>query len=71
MEDVNGPRAKSGTLEECRDFLETHRLSGRGIGWNGVQLLVAARLSGHLLWSLDSRLAEATGKLRVAYSLNP
>lgn len=65
------PRAKSGTPEECLDFLETHRLSGRGIGWNDVQLLVAACLSGHRLWSHDSRLAEAAGKLRVAYSGNP
>ena len=62
------PQTKSGTAEECLDFIESHALHGRGIGWNDIQLLVAARLSGHPLWSLDSRLTEAAVKLGVAYS---
>jgi hypothetical protein len=62
------PRAKSGATEECLDFIENHVLYGRGIGWNDVQLLVAARLSGHPLWSLDARLATAAVELGVAHS---
>jgi len=58
---------KAGTTEECLDFIETHVLHGRGIGWNDVQWLVAARLTGGLLWSLDTRLAGAAVKLGVAY----
>jgi predicted nucleic acid-binding protein len=27
------PRAKAGRTEECLDFIEVHRLHGRGIGW--------------------------------------
>lgn len=61
------PSTRSGTHEECLDFIERHSLFGRGIGWNDVQLLVAARLSGHAFWSLDRRLAEAAEKLGVAY----
>ena len=61
------PRTKIGTTEECLDFIETHALYGRGIGWNDVQLLVAARLSGHPLWSLDAALSAAAVELDIAY----
>ena len=61
------PRAVAGTVEESLDFIETQTLYGRGLGWNDMQLLVAARLSGHPLWSLDARLTAAAGKLRIAY----
>lgn len=62
------PRAKMGTLEECLSFIESHALHGRGIGWNDIQLLVAARLSNNPLWSLDNRLSTAAIALGVAYS---
>lgn len=62
------PRVKAGTFEECLAFIERFTLQGRGIGWNDVQLLVAARLSGHLLWSMDARLAEAARELGVGYA---
>ena len=61
------PRSKSGTTEECLDFIEAHTLYGRGVGWNDLQLLVAARLSGNPLWSLDTRLTAAAVELGVAY----
>ena len=61
------PKAKAGSSEECLAFIENHRLYGRGLGWNDVQLLVAARLSGNPLWSLDSRLAAAATELGVGY----
>jgi hypothetical protein len=59
---------KGGTTTECLDFIESQKLYGRGIGWNDLQLLVAARLSGDLLWSLDARLTAAAMELGVAYS---
>jgi len=62
------PRAKVGTVEECLDFLENNSLYDRGIGWNDIQLLVGARLSGHPLWTLDDRLATAAHELGVAIS---
>jgi predicted nucleic acid-binding protein len=61
------PRVTAGTVDESLDFIEAQALYGRGLGWNDVQLLVAARLSGHLLWSLDARLAAAALRVGVAY----
>lgn len=60
------PRTTAGTTEECLDFIEIHARHGRGIGWNDVQLMVSARLSGHSLWSLDARLRAAATELGVA-----
>lgn len=61
-------RAKHATPDECLASIEAHKLFGRGIGWGDVQLLVAARLSGCPLWSLDTRLAAAAVELGVAYA---
>lgn len=60
-------KAKTGSPEECLAFIENNKLAGRGLGWNDVQLLVAARLSRHTLWSLDARLASAAEELGVGY----
>ncbi|CAN5146229.1 PIN domain-containing protein [soil metagenome] len=60
------PGTKVGTTEECLVFIETHQLHGRGIGWNDVQLLVAAKLSHDPLWTLDVRLAAAAAELGAA-----
>ena len=62
------PAVKSATAEEGLVFLESHRLYGRGIGWNDIQLLAAARLSNVTLWTIDKRLAEASNHLGVAFS---
>jgi predicted nucleic acid-binding protein len=61
------PRAIPGSIEESLDFIEAHSLFGRGLGWNDVQLLVAARLSHQRLWSLDTRLTFAAEKFKIAY----
>lgn len=64
------PRVPSVTTEECLDFIEANALYGRGVGWNDLQLLAAARLSGHPLWSLDTRLAEAAEELGVVHQMS-
>jgi predicted nucleic acid-binding protein len=61
------PMARQSTGEECLAFLESHRLWGKGLGWNDVQLLAAARLSRVPLWSLDVPLAQAAQALGIAY----
>ena len=63
----NLPCTKVGTAEECLQFLETHSLYGRGIGWNDLQLLAAARLSNLPLWSFDTRLNAAASELGIGY----
>ena len=62
------PRVETGAPEECLNFIESHALHGRGIGWNDIQLLVAARLSRNPLWSLDTRLTAAAIQLSVAFT---
>jgi hypothetical protein len=62
------PRAKIGTTDECLAVIQSHRLYGKGVGWTDVQLLVAARLSHVMLWSLDQPLIDAAEQLNVAYS---
>jgi hypothetical protein len=64
------PRCEVGTSEECLEFIEEHKLHGRGMGWNDVQLLVGARLAGYPLWSLDTRLASAAEELGIAHLTN-
>jgi predicted nucleic acid-binding protein len=64
----NLPMASHGTVGECLELIESERLWGRGVGWNDVQLLVAARLSSTPLWSLDLPLIEAARELGIAYS---
>jgi len=64
------PRTQEGTAPECLEFIEVHRLYGRGVGWNDIQLLVAARLSGDPLWSLDARLAATAVELGAAYTIH-
>src|SRR5215218_5231798 len=57
------PHAQIATFEECLRLIESRSLYGRGVGWNDVQLLAAARLSDHALWSLDSRLLAVASKM--------
>lgn len=59
------PRLREGTTAECVGYLEEHDLFGRGLGWNDVQLLVAAELSRVPLWTRDRPLAAAAAKLGV------
>lgn len=63
----NLPRVPEGSSEECLAYLETHRLFGRGIGWNDVQLLVAARLAHMHLWSLDRSLTTVASRLHLLH----
>jgi predicted nucleic acid-binding protein len=62
------PRAMEGSMKECLLYLESNQLFGRGIGWNDVQLLVAAQLTHLPLWTLDARLAQIGEELHLAYT---
>lgn len=63
------PRTLEGSPKECLLYIESHRLYGRGVGWNDIQLLVSAQLSHMPLWSLDAKLAEIGAELRLAYRM--
>jgi hypothetical protein len=60
------PHASIATFEECLSLIESRSLYGCGVGWDDVQLLAAARLSDHILWSFDARLVAVAGKMGVA-----
>ena len=52
---------------EALRFLETHRLSGRGLGWIDMHLLAAAMLTPCRLWTTDKRLRHAARRLDLAF----
>jgi predicted nucleic acid-binding protein len=51
---------------EVLEFVDAHRLFGRGLGWVDMHLLASARLARTALWTLDKRLAAAGVELGVA-----
>jgi predicted nucleic acid-binding protein len=59
------PQAVSAEHGEVLEFLEQHRLYGKGIGWIDAHLLASTALSRCRLWTLDSRLGDAAASLRL------
>ena len=54
---------------EVLQFIDTHRLMGRGLGLVDVHLLASCTLSGAMLWTRDARLAEAANELGLRPSV--
>jgi predicted nucleic acid-binding protein len=61
------PRTRETRFEECLHFIETHRLFGKGLGWDDVQLLASAMLDSVPLWSTDKRLHDTAAALGLAF----
>lgn len=61
------PPATQAEHEEVMRFIENHRLVGRGLGYIDVQLIASSFLSNAELWTLDTRLAETSLKLGIAF----
>ncbi len=55
------------TDDEALQFIETHKLMGRGIGYVDAHLLAAAAIGDSLLWTRDRRLREVASELGLAY----
>jgi len=51
------PQVPLASHSEALEFVERHRLMGRGIGWIDSHLLASAALARTPLWSLDRRLS--------------
>lgn len=60
------PQAPLVDHDEVREFIETHRLSGHGLGWIDVHLLASARLGSLPFWTVDKRLAAIARTLDFA-----
>ena len=65
------PLATPAEHEEVMDFIENHRLMGKGLGYVDMHLLAAALLTNLPLWTLDKKMRETASSLGLAYSLNP
>jgi predicted nucleic acid-binding protein len=52
------PRAISADHEEVMQFIENHRLMGKGLGYIDMHLLASAMLTAVPLWTLDKNLNE-------------
>lgn len=61
------PFATDATFAEVLKMIESRGLSGRGLQWNDLLLLAAAKLSSASLWTRDKRLAAAAGEFGVGW----
>jgi predicted nucleic acid-binding protein len=55
--------------EEILAFIDTHRLSGQGLGWVDVHLLAATLLHNTTIWAHDQPFQRAARKLRCSCEL--
>jgi len=55
------------TDEEFMYFLETNKLSNKGIGFVDVHLLASAKMSRISLWTEDKTLQKAAKRLKLSY----
>ena len=62
------PRGDEIDLGEGLHLLARHRLWGRGLSWNDVQLLAVASIDRLTLWTRDRALAGAATELGLAYA---
>jgi len=58
------PTALVAEHDEVMQFIETHHLMGKGLGYIDVHLLASAILTGIPLWTLDKRLHNISLTLR-------
>ena len=64
------PSIATAADSQVLDFLESHQLMGKGIGWIDLHLLTAVSLSEEtLLWTRDKRLKAIAAELGIAASL--
>jgi predicted nucleic acid-binding protein len=61
------PMAIHAEHDEVMQFIETHGLMGKGLGFIDMHLLASAILTKVPLWTLDRRLSETALKLGIRY----
>lgn len=62
------PFATEATFVEALKMLEMRRLHGRGLQWNDILVLAAAKLSSARLWTRDKRLAAAAEEFGIGWT---
>jgi hypothetical protein len=61
------PLAAQAEHGEVMQFIEEHRLAGKGLGYVDTHLLASALLSRAPLWTFDAPLSRAASHLGVKY----
>ncbi|HSP43697.1 MAG TPA: PIN domain-containing protein [Luteolibacter sp.] len=61
------PSAVEADFVQVLRMIETRGLAGRGLQWNDVLLLAAAKLSAARLWTRDRRLAVAADEFGIGW----
>ncbi|HWN87352.1 MAG TPA: type II toxin-antitoxin system VapC family toxin [Vicinamibacterales bacterium] len=64
---VDLPQLPALPSEEVMQFIDAHRLMGKGLGWVDMHLLASAFVSREALWTKDRRLADTANRLGVAW----
>lgn len=62
------PQAEHAADNRILSFIETHRLSGQGIGLIDVHLVYGAITGSHRLWTHDQSLRRIAARLGVAWA---
>jgi hypothetical protein len=60
------PSALRAEHKELLDFIESHRLMGKGLGYIDVHLLASALLTNVPLWTLDRKLRDVSAEMGLA-----
>jgi predicted nucleic acid-binding protein len=53
--------------EEYFNFIDAHRLFGKGLGFVDIHILASARLASAWLWTFDKALATTAAQFKIAY----
>ena len=61
------PMAPIVTQEEFLHFVDAHKLMGSGVGFVDIHLMASARLAKIPLWTEDTKLKAAAGKLKLLH----
>ena len=61
------PMAIQAEHDEVMQFIETHSLMGKGLGYIDMHLLASAFLMKVPLWTLDTKLSEISLRLGIRY----
>ena len=55
------------THDEALAFIDAQGLVGSGLGWIDIHLLASAAVAGEQLWTRDTRLGRAAGRLGIDF----
>jgi len=55
--------------KEVVDFVQHHKLSGRGVGWMDIHFLASAILGNLKLWSADQNLVTLATEFNIAHTI--